>query len=238
MIGISLGAHYRILNSSDKIEFFLKHLLSKNLNIIELSFYDKKTYNLYFESYKNSLFLKNNKKQIHLHLPRKDWKEIGLNKIMQDIRYLDAKLDIKLLVFHYADFVKYGYKFIKYKQKIGVENDLIMHNSLKLEQFIVCDINHFWNKEKFNKKIFLDFVKNNYKQIKEFHFAYKNHNLFDKKNISWLRDIYYEVSQISNFNNVPFIFEGTNKKTNNIRTFINELNNNLSLISNVLCNKN
>lgn len=236
MIGVSVGAHYRILTSSHKIKVFLKYLSTKNINVIELSVYDKKTYDLFFKAYLNSSFLKKNESQkIHLHLPRKEWSKIGLKKIVRDVNILDKKLNIKLFVVHYSDFVKHGNTLTRYKQKIGVENDFTMNVDLKIEKSIVCDINHFWEKNEFHKKDLVKFIKNNYKQIKEFHFAHKNHNFFNKRNIQWLKDIHEEILKISNFNKVPFVFEGTNKKTNDIKTLIDDLDYNLLLISSIIC---
>jgi len=207
-IGISLGSHYRLLKTPKDIEKLLSFILDNNL-VVEIGFYDKKTYPFFRESYfKLSILNKFKPEKLNLHFPRKDWQLIGFDKVISDIKKLNKKYNFKNFVVHLKDYLKH-YEYLKdFDGQILVENDK-SYDSKKDYYDVkrwVCDVNHFTN-----KKELIEFLKKRKDKIKEFHFAYNNHNLFNKKGIKKFKNALAQIRLFVDDSKTDYIFEGTKK---------------------------
>jgi len=241
-LGISIGPHYRVFKDKKDIRDLINFFVKEKIQIIELSFYDKKSYNLFYEAYlKSSAILnfigKKRAQRIHLHLPKKDWELIGVDKILQDMNNLDKKIKIDKFVIHHKEYINFKKELSRFDNKIYVENGPLQHNisDFKGVERIVCDVNHFYHKGKFQQKKFLAFLGFGRCRIKEFHFAHANHGTFDNKNVLWLKNIYKKIKETSCLNEEVFIFEGTDKYAINVDTLKKTLSYNLFLIKKALC---
>ncbi|MCU0680584.1 MAG: hypothetical protein MUF50_04775 [Planctomycetes bacterium] len=239
--GCCLGSHYRVLKTEKDINDLIYYfILEKDLKLIELSLYNKRTYNLFYNSYINSQLLKSlsceKGKIINLHLPRKDWSSIGVKKIIKDVKNLQKKIKINQIIIHESDYENYKENLAVIKKNILVENEeyggCLINKKI---QYWVCDINHFYKNHKFDLIAFRNFIILNNNKIKEIHFSFRNHEVFNSKNISWLYDKLKIVSKESGLANKNLIFEGTNKDAKNLKELKKSLDHNINLILNGLC---
>jgi hypothetical protein len=175
-------------------------------------------------------------KTINLHLPRKDWELIGVKKIIRDVKYLQKKIKISHLIIHKSDYKKYKKDLTDINKNILVENEDngVCSEDKEVKQW-VCDINHFYKNNKFNLSDFKKFISLNGDKIKEIHFSSKNHNVFSKKDISWLGDKLKIFSKMSGLVNKDLIFEGTSKDSKSLNELKGSLDYNIKLILKIIC---
>lgn len=234
-LGCALTCHYRLLNSSEDVEQLLMYFIkNKSIQVIEIGFYDSDSYNLFNESYLMSealLLAEKNKKEINLHLLRKNWDIMGIERVVRDIKILENRIKIKYIIIHEDDYKKYAKFLIPSHSNILVENTSGLFD-LKIDN-IVCDINHFYSDDLFKTRDFSKFIKSNSAKIKEFHFAYKNHNIFNQRNIHWFKHRFENIRSVLPPSSVGFIFEGTDKKAESISELITSLNLNIQLLTGV-----
>lgn len=236
--GFSLNPHYRLIKSDldiDKIlNFFVKEL---KLDLIEIGFYDAKTYNFFLKYYLNSKILKDecNKIKINLHLPKKDWEIIGVDKILSDAENLSKTLKMEKFIIHEEDYLANKSHLSKWRNNIYVENsDKNISNNLNDDINWVCDVNHFIIAGGFQREKFKNFILNKKERIKELHFSNNNHETFNSTNIEWIRGVFNQVSELNiKLDDKLILFEGTNKEANSLDELFADLTLNFKLFKKI-----
>jgi len=212
--GVSLTAHYRVIKKKEDIDQLLMFFADKGIDLFEIGFFGLDNYDFLYSAYLNSDFLLNivdKKIKVNVHLPRVDWEKIGVKKIVGDSLRLEKTFPVNKFIIHCSDFCKYSKSISPLFGKILVENDSFDENCMPEKIEMVCDINHFYNRGKFDEEKYNDFLSVHGSNICEFHFSKENHLLF-KNDFGWLKKIILDLIEKGYAQGREFTFEGTNKK--------------------------
>lgn len=233
--GCSLTAHYRQLLSLEAVEELCRYLVfNPEVDIIELGYNGLSNYELFLSAYLMSKALPQasaNATAINLHLPRRDWKEIGPEKIVADALQIDRLFGIKDFIIHAGDFHEFKEYLVPLLNKIKVEND---SSGFQYDGALVCDVNHFLQDGKIDFIALGDYLSTYGPLVEEFHFAYLNHEMFGASKSFLIDKVFLYLRNIVDLRGKKIIFEGTNKKANSLDELIASLEEEIKIIKSKL----
>ncbi|MEI8253141.1 MAG: hypothetical protein WCG25_05340 [bacterium] len=130
---------------------------------------------------------------------------------MNYVNELSEVVDIKNLIVHIDEYIKYASIIKKTGINIIVENPHLekipVFEDTDINDYICCDINNFYDNHIYDYNALNKFLLRYKKKIKEIHFSYQNHDIFDQTNISFLQNILINNFKDIDFDDIIFIFE-------------------------------
>ncbi len=229
--GCSFTAHYRQLLSQEDAESLCHYFVfNSKVDILELGYNGLSNYELFFSAYLTSDALQQastNNTTINLHLPRKDWREINPERIVADALQLDKLFGIKNFIIHAKDFQEFQEYLGPLLSKINVEND---NSGFDYSGELVCDINHFLQGNEIDFVALGKYLLKYGPMIREFHFAYLNHEMFGLKQAHLIDKIFVYLRDMIDLSGKRVIFEGTDKEATSLEELICSLEAEIEII--------
>jgi len=229
--GCSFTAHYRQLLSPEDVENLCYYFIhNPQVDILEIGYNGLSNYELFLSSYLSSEALRRSpvyKTTLNLHLPRRDWRVIGPEKIVADALLLDKLIGIKNFIVHAQDFQEFKDYLTPLIDRINIEND---HSSFDFSGELVCDINHFLRGSEIDFVALGKYLSEHGSKIKEFHFAYLNHEMFRLEQAHLIDNIFIYLRGIVNLKGKNIIFEGANKEAVGLDNLVFSLEDEIKII--------
>ena len=234
----NITSHYRNITSKNDIAFLIKTLIADfDTKYIELGFFDKQSYDFYFNAYLDSIpLLENEDISVGIHLPRKDRESIWIDRILDGVCTLNKNNNVVRLIVHSNEYIKYKSRLASLNIPLYVENpnfeSLHLFESNIENEKICCDVSHFYSNDIFMVEAFHDFIRRHKNAIWEMHFSYKNHELLDEEGLVWFA-IVANIIETELNKNIICVFEWTNKKVKNMQELVLSLLNNTKLFKSI-----